>query len=160
MARYSKNYMLSHCIDVFFLFNSRPFHFLTDGCIIPEPLNNIVQNRTIQKQTAIASQEITSRDYITINQRYLRAIRAEALNYNDDSPNDDELISMFLPMASIGFYSYDCIESDEHSATFMLVASPNEGVVVSDDFLLPKYEEIEVIENGANDVPEKIIWRH
>lgn len=139
MAYYSEEYMQAHCIDVFFSYNGKPIHVLTDGCGMPEQLNVMERNRAIQKQMAINVRELeVNREDIIINQSYLNLIREEARSLDVEMPEVSELTSMFSPVASLGFYSFDCIHSDEHQAIFKLVAKPKREIRLPEGVLLPQ----------------------
>ena len=64
---------------------------------------------------------------VSINPQYLDLLRRDAVVGEYELPEELDLLAMFAPMASLGYYTYDCIASDEHSALFMLVARPLDG---------------------------------
>lgn len=51
MDRYTDLYMDTHCIDVFFTVDGLPIHVLTNGSKIPDVLNDIERNRSLQEKT-------------------------------------------------------------------------------------------------------------
>ena len=41
MAKYRKGYVCSHCIDLFFKYQGKAIHVMTDGNKIPDQLDDI-----------------------------------------------------------------------------------------------------------------------
>lgn len=161
MAIYSEEYMQAHCIDVFFSYNGKPIHVLTDGCGMPEQLNVMERNRAIQKQMAINVRGLEgNQEDIIINQSYLNLIREEARSLDVEMPEVSELTSMFAPIASLGFYSYDCIRFFEHHAFFKLVAKPKREIRLPEGVLLPEYNGIDVLNSEDGEEMEMIVWRY
>ena len=159
MAQYSPGYLQSHCIDVFFQYKGTAIHVLTDGCGIPDDLNDIERNRTLQRQVAISSNQIeVRRNEVTINPRYRDLLRRDAVSGEYDLPEDPELLAMFAPMASLGYYTYDCVSFDEHSALFMLVAKPLDGSRVEQN--LPDCEDNITIGETENGIIHTFSWRY
>lgn len=159
MAQYTPGYLQSHCIDVFFQYRGRAIHVLTDGCGIPEELNDIERNREIQRQTAISGNKIEDRwNEVTINPLYLDQLRRDAVAGEYELPEEPELLAMFAPMASLGYYTYDCVASDEHSALFMLVASPLSGSRPEQD--LPVCGNNISIKETKDGIIQSFEWRY
>lgn len=159
MAQYTPGYMQSHCIDVFFQYGGRAIHVLTDGCGIPEELNDIERNRTLQQQTTISGSQIEARwNEVTINPPYLDLLRRDAVAGEYDLPEDSELLAMFAPMASLGYYTYDCISYDEHSALFVLVAKPLDGSRIEQN--LPACSDSIRIEETEDEIILSFVWRY
>lgn len=157
MAQYSSGYLQSHCVDVFFRLRGKAVHVLTDGCGIPEALNDLEKNRKLQQQCAIGGTQVEGRiSEVTINHSYLELLRRDARENEYELPAEHDLLAMFAAMAALGFYTYDCIVSDEHSAEFRLVAKPLNGNRVEMD--LPNYDRVDRIEEIEDGIIESFIW--
>lgn len=159
MAQYTPGYLQSHCIDVVFQYQGRAIHVLTDGCGIPEELNDIERNRTLQRLNAIRSNQIEGRwNEVSINPQYLDLLRRDAIAGEYGLPEESDLLAMFAPMASLGYYTYDCIASDEHSALFMLVAKPLDGSRIEQN--LPSCGDTLRIERTDEGIIQSFVWRY
>lgn len=125
MARYSESYMREHCIDVYFTYRDMNMHVLTDGNLIPERLNDRDKNRTNQQLFAQILPDEISQENVSVQQDYIDSIRTNVDNYGP-IPENEILLRMFLPMAQMGYYSYDCVETFENGkGRYKLVAVPD-----------------------------------
>lgn len=157
MAEYSINYMESHCIDVFFYCLGREIHVLTDGNHIPSFLNDRDRNRTIQQATARLIGSAIRLENIRINQGYISLIRDYATEANP-LPEYEILLGMFLPMAQLGFYSYDCIETyNDGRGRYHLVASPDsrcDVCLLKIKANLPYFDYINILDTDGDIIVE------
>lgn len=101
---------------------------MTDGNKFPEQLDDIDKNRGIQSTVAGMTEHlVVNTENININQgifQYILRLNADAL----DRLHQNEILGLFLPMAEIGFYSYDCVEKDVNGVgRYVLVAWPKNG---------------------------------
>lgn len=125
MAKYRESYVSSHCIDLFFKYQGKDIHVMTDGNMFPEQLDDIDRNRGIQSVVARLTDNLeVNPDNININRGILQYI--EGLDADDIERIDQhELLRLFLSMAELGFYSYDCVEQDVNGVgRYVLVAWP------------------------------------
>ncbi len=145
--------MENHCIDVFFTFQQYPIHVLTAGSIIPDELNNILLNRTLQEEIertdvgANPSVISTNGNYIQSLIDKHKALVEEAsknaqINSNEvfcPVPDAGQVSSHFRFYAKQGFYSYDCYEvKEDGTAIYRLMAWPNQTRKAQ--FELPQFE--------------------
>lgn len=146
--------MLDHCIDVYFRYRGMPFHVLTYGTIIPQALNDVEVNRTLQHQAAVSMAEWQGDGVANIEEGYVLSVREgviQAIGENDNPerwmPTRSRILQMFEPMAKLGFYSYDCVqELEQGRGLYQLVAYPGDGIVERRFAGMPEFEEIEVVE--------------
>ena len=143
MEKYSVLYMETHCIDVFFAYGEYPVHLLTAGSIIPDALNDILRNRSLQEETSrnetgTTSLEISTNDaYVQeLIERHRSAIGEDRrlaqfqgnnpnLNIYFPEPTPEQITAHFRFYAGQGFYSYDCSELKKNgTAVYRLVAWP------------------------------------
>ena len=152
MDKYSIKYMENHCIDVFFACGQFPIHVLTSGSILPDALNDIVRNRTLQEEVERNENGGTSSE-VTTNTAYIQALidrhRSVIEKYREKAqfagpnaefpnPNPEQISSHFQYYASLGFYSYDCSEiKGDGTAVYRLMAWPNKTREVP--FELPQF---------------------
>lgn len=160
MDRYTKKYLESHCVDVFFRCGDKPIHILTFGNDIPEELNNIVTNRKLQ-QTVVRMHQYRVGDYldngsVIINDSYLQTINAQFTVYNQSHPEMEsqmpelsDIVRMFAPNAGIGFYSYDFSKLENDKAEYVLVASPSQNTRIDQELMdrLPNLDGCDITEN-------------
>jgi len=159
MEKYSILYMETHCIDVFFAFGEYPIHLLTAGSMIPDALNDILRNRTLQEEierneSGSTSLEISTNDayigdlitrhYSTIEE-YRRLAQFQGndpnLNLYFPEPVRDQITAHFRYYANQGFYSYDCSEVKENgTAVYRMIAWPKKMRPVPYD--LPQYTPV------------------
>lgn len=153
MARYSESYMKEHCIDVYFTYRNMKMHVLTDGTFIPEELNDRDVNRTNQQMFARSLPDTITQDHVSIQQSYIGMLQNSVGIYGP-LPGNEVLLRMFLPMAQLGYYSYDCVETyDNGKGLYKLVAIPDfsDGYQAQAvDVQLPEFNGLENVqaENG------------
>ena len=154
MSRYTDSYMRNHCIDVFFRYGQYPIHVLTYGSMIPESLNDKENNREIQHMVAVRQQDNEIQGQVVVNQSYLTRVSYIGAAFEQTI---DPIITTvwFMPFAKMGFYSYDCIYTNDRMALFQLVARPlqqqnNLELTAFDDIIVTNYLE--------GEVPESFIW--
>ena len=149
MEKYSKKYMENHCIDLFFICGIYPIHVLTAGSIIPDGLNDIFRNRTLQENVEKDNANMP----VLIDDAYINSViekhynvvegflHAEQLKGDDavfQAPSLKQIASRFLFYARKGFYSYDCSElKEDGTAEYKLVAWPEKGSIPK--FNLPEF---------------------
>lgn len=153
MEIYTESYLRNHCVDVFFRSNGRAIHIVTDGCLLPVDLTDVLTNRRLQHQISMKFDNFEEirigHGYdVEINQAYVNLIqsRAEALGeeYMNYHLDPYFLLSHHALMSQIGFYSYACIWDDveETQCRFILVSSPKgHQCHVPDNLILPYLEE-------------------
>jgi len=145
--------METHCIDVFFSDGQFPIHILTAGSILPDELNDILRNRTLQEETeryegsvANLSCSTNSAFVKTLLDRHGSIIDAFRKTHQAQGiieeyypqPTAEQISSRFLHYAKLGFYSYDCYEVNEDgTAIYRLMAWPNQIQQLS--YQLPHY---------------------
>lgn len=165
MENYSIKYMETHCIDVFFFYGEYPIHILTAGGIIPEKLNDILRNRTMQEEIERRSSDAELLDF-SINGDYVQslidrhnAVLEEYLNIGqfqnisefNIEQGREQILAYFHLYAGLGFYSYDCCKvKEDGTSIYRMVAWPNEMKHI--DFELP-YFSPKIIELGSNETP-------
>ncbi len=172
MEKYSKKYLRTHCVDFYFSFQNKPFHIVTDGCLVPDVLSNIVKNRKLQQLYA----GYYSADVIDdlegeciVNENYLHSI-IEMTQYRlgqlfKDTQLNDSDIEEFLPsrqdileshlyMSALGFYSYSCVW-DKDGCHFILVSAPKNPNKFDNIQSLPQCTENEISMDDINQVQ----WR-
>ena len=175
MDKYSDLYMQTHCIDVFFRHKGIPVHVLTRGCRIPETLNDLKRNRTLQERTELSVRENLSfrnvldldvknnfgiADRIIVNEDYWaqlvensKAVLREHYHkeyeeeVQDLLPSLNEFANHFAIYASLGFYSYICDDVHEDgTATYVLIAHPR--AIAPTEMDLPEFD----IDNIPSDI--------
>lgn len=146
--------METHCIDVFFKCGKYPIHVLTSGSILPEGLNNILRNRTLQEIVDSNGDRVggeANAPKVSVNTQYARTLIdkhnrliQELTHKNGNfvfdelpfSPNVDHIMEHFSFYARQGFYSYDCeTVNEDGTAVYRLMAWPDNLQHV--DFELP-----------------------
>lgn len=162
--------MENHCIDVFFNYGVYPIHILTAGSIIPDELNDILRNRTLQEEVerdegGNASVKVSTNDkYIkSMIEKHHNAVatlrKKEKFNGNDvvfKIPSPEEISSRFCFYARKGFYSYDCSEvKEDGTAVYKLVAYPDRLQQVK--FSLPNSQPSVIIKETDQDFPKEIV---
>ena len=153
MDTYTESYLRNHCIDVFFRNDGRAVHIVTDGCLLPNALTDVLTNRRLQHEIAMLYEEsgeflIEQRYEVEINQAYTELIRSrvEALGegYWDYMPDPEHLFQHHKLMSQIGFYSYACVWDDieETLCRFVLVSSPKGNQChIPNNMILPNLDE-------------------
>lgn len=169
MDKYSKKYLENHCIDVFFTCGDFPIHVLTAGSIIPDELNDILRNRTLQEEVerdegANAPVQVSTNDaYIqsviekhnTVVEGFRQIGQFKGGNAVFHTPSPEQIASRFRFYASRGFYSYDCSEVNEDgTAVYKLVAYPDRLQQVK--FNLPDFQPSVMIKANNQAIPEEI----
>ncbi len=158
MAEYDLNYMLEHCIDVFFRYDGRPMHVLTYGTAIPAVLNDVERNRTLQHIVAVGIDELRNDVAVNIEQVYVTTVQEESVlalgeQARDERlvPDEETIVQMSKTVARLGFYSYDCIEElEDRSGIYRLVAYPEHGMANIEYERLPDFNGIDVIERDED----------
>ncbi len=133
--------MENHCIDVFFSYGQYPVHVLTAGSIIPDELNDILRNRTLQEETE-RNNDRANQVALSTNSNYIQSLLERhrtvveesghqgTSNDNDELcpiPTAEQISSHFRFYAGQGFYSYDCAEvKADGTAVYRLMAWPNQ----------------------------------
>lgn len=142
MAKYRESYIHSHCIDLFFSYNGLAIHIMTDGNEIPDSLNDIERNRDIQRIVAIQSEnQDVNQEQIIINPSILKYISSINTDGNE-LPDRELMLGMFLPIAEMGFNSYDCVGIDENGrGKYILVARPANNPAVNIE--VPSFDGVE-----------------
>ena len=140
MDKYSKKYMEEHCIDVFFKCGKFPIHVLTAGSLLPDALNDIVRNRTLQQITEAFSSNGPGAPTISVNKQYVQLLLGKWDSYIEygnqknhpghsdflQRPDEEKITSRFRFYAGQGFYSYDCSEVyTDGTAEYRLMAWPD-----------------------------------
>ena len=116
---------------------------MTDGCLIPDSLCDVLQNRKLQHEIALAAERYVDNQRFDINFDYIRMIQQspdnEDNNNNQYIPTTEELIESHVYMSQLGFLSYACVWNDENeeSCRFVLVTSPK-GEHPNEAFVLPE----------------------
>ena len=104
-------------------------HILTNGNAIPDTLNNKELNRRIQSEVTIKTNWNDQSEYgVIVNESYVEYVK-ESIVEKDYTPSRNTILRLFVPMAKLGFYSYVCINTNEHISHYMLVARPSEQIV-------------------------------
>ena len=175
MEKYSNKYLRTHCVDFYFSFRNKPFHIVTDGCLVPDFLSSIETNRKLQHFFAdyYPSDGIDALEGdCIVNENYLRSIfemaqeRLEQLNkdtqLNDSDveiflPSRQDLLASHLYMSALGFYSYSCVwdNVDETDCHFVLVSEPKSTKEFDNIQDLPQCSEDEI----AMDDIKHFRWR-
>ena len=152
MEKYSIKYMETHCIDVFFACGQYPIHILTAGSIIPDALNDILRNRTLQEEvernvgaSGPASPSTNSAYIQSLINKHLSVLEEcrgikqfQGINKIDLEPDANQIPAHFLAYAKLGFYSYDCSEvKDDGTAVYRLMAWPDKTFQLNYD--LPQF---------------------
>ena len=143
MDNYTQSYLRNHCVDFFFTYNNLPIHVLTDGCLIPNSLCDVLRNRKLQHEIALASERYVDNQRYDINFDYIRLIQQSPDNDDNNSnqyvPTTEDLIESHAYMSQLGFFSYACVWNDENeeSCRFVLVTSPK-GEHPNEAFVLPE----------------------
>ena len=170
MDKYSVKYMETHCIDVFFACGPYPIHILTACSIIPDALNDILRNRTLQEEIerneggAAVSAISSNGDYIksliekhrSVIAEYRQKLQSNELIEYFPNPDVEQIISHFRYYANQGFYSYDCCEvKDEGTAVYRLMAWPDKTLQLN--YNLPQFEPNGfVVSSNLPPIPEFI----
>lgn len=133
--------METHCIDVFFACGQYPIHILTAGSKIPDALNDILRNRTLQEEierneggaAPVATSTNTSyirslrNKHYTVIEEYQKISQFQGYNEFDLQLEDNQISAHFLVYARQGFYSYDCSEiKEDGTAVYKLMAWPEQ----------------------------------
>lgn len=174
MERYSEKYMETHCIDVFFKCGKYPVHVLTSGSILPEGLNDILRNRTLQEMAELNGSRGNGQDgsNVSLNMQYIqtlvdrhnglvRELAQENQNTGFDelsvSSSVDQIVEHFSFYARQGFYSYDCeTVNEDGTAVYILMAWPD--MLRQVDFDLPEFIPNDLKCNMNGDIPHEQIW--
>ena len=125
---------------------------MTAGSIIPEALNDILRNRTLQEEIArnVGSagpaspstntayvQSLIDR-HLSVLDEYLEIRQFQGVNRIDIQPDAAQIPAHFLAYAKQGFYSYDCSEvKDDGTAVYRLMAWPDKTFQLNYD--LPQF---------------------
>ena len=153
MDAYTESYLRNHCIDVFFRSNGRAVHIVTDGCLLPNALTDVLTNRRLQHEISMlyddSGQYLLDEIFdVEINQAYIELIRSrvEALGegYIEYMPDAEHLLQYHKLMSQIGFYSYACVWDDieETHCRFILVSSPRGNQChIPNNMILPNLDE-------------------
>lgn len=167
MDKYSKKYMENHCIDVFFNCEGYPIHVLTAGSIIPDGLNDILRNRTLQEEVErnesnpvpVSTNDAYIQSVIKQHNKAVEGLRQmEQFKGGNDilkTPSPEQIASRFRCYARRGFYSYDCSEVNEDgTAVYKIVAYPDRLQQVK--FNLPDFQPSVMIKANNQAFPEEI----
>ena len=161
--------METHCIDVFFAFRQYPIHIVTAGSIIPDELNDIMRNRTLQEETernkdsAVSISLSTNKSYIislldrhrSIIEECRRITQFQESNESYPQPEANQIPDHFLFYAKRGFYSYDCCKvKEDGTAIYRLMAWPEKTQKMNYD--LPQFTPKGLKENKILHLPEYI----
>lgn len=154
--------MKNYCIDVFFRYRDIPIHVLTYGSFIPNLLNDLERNRKEQKRQAKLMQENVDMNWIEnrvqINNSYISFMTQQVQKTKNEFSQRDVLL-WFLPFAALGFYTYDCIISNDEKAEFKLVALPKTTTTVIDELL--RYDNLRIVSFLDNSqIPETFAWEY
>lgn len=122
---------------------------MTDGNAFPDELNNLERNRGIQKD--LASRQVNGLDLfgnIYFAPSYAKAFEERVRKTNQEWLGLYVHLGMFLSMAVLGFYSFDCVGVGEDGRSkYELVARPaRRDMSVNEE--LPVFEDIEPIMEG------------
>lgn len=147
MSKYRTPYIKSHCIELFFRYGEKAIHAMTDGNRFPDALNELERNRKIQKEVAERARPGVF-DNIVIAPAYATAFEERLRQTQQENLGIGVHLEMFFSMAELGFYSFDCVETDENGrGRYELVARPGRhGMNV--DVELPEFDGIEPIMEG------------
>lgn len=170
MEKYSKKYMENHCIDVFFNYGVYPIHVLTAGSIIPDELNDILRNRTLQEEVErnegggtpvqISTDDAYIQSVIEKHNKVVEDLRQTKQFKRDNAvsqtPSPEQIASRFRFYAGKGFYSYDCSEvKKDGNAVYKLVACPDRLQQVK--FNLPDFQPSVIIKSADQSYPKEIV---
>lgn len=76
MDHYTKKYLESHCVDLYFRCGDMPIHILTYSNDIPEELKDVVRNRKLQQTVArmhgYRIEECLNNGHIKLNDSYIQ----------------------------------------------------------------------------------------
>lgn len=145
MNKHTSHYLLTHDIDIFFLYRGVGIHYASNGSMIPGAIN-FIKSLNAARIAASDFRDLLNREQLVINrniveelysqqERLIASIREE--NGNVPFRLDREVfeyyyLSSFVKMAMKGFYSFDCSEplhdnqSDEDKSVILtLVAAPD-----------------------------------
>lgn len=147
MSKYRASYIKSHCIDLFFRYGEKTIHAMTDGNVFPDALNELERNRRIQREVALRVRPGVF-DNIVRSQAYVDAFEERLGLTRQENLGIDVHLEMFFSMAELGFYSFDCVGTDENGrGKYELVARPERhGMNVEVE--LPVFDGIEPIMEG------------
>lgn len=131
-------YMQNHCIDVFFAFNQYPIHVITAGSLIPDELNDILRNRTLQEEIERNERGETP-CRISSNMQYIQSLIERDKSFVDNhEPTPEQIIKRFKFYAEQGFFSYDCSEvREDGTAIYRLIVRPEQVRQVN--YQLPQF---------------------
>lgn len=168
MDKYSKKYMENHCIDVFFNYGVYPIHILTAGSIIPDGLNDILRNRTLQEEVErnesnpvpVSTNDAYIQSVIEKHNKVVEDLRQTKQFKRDNAvsqtPSPEQIASRFRFYAGKGFYSYDCSEvKKDGTAVYKLVACPDRLQQVK--FNLPDFQPSVIIKSADQSYPKEIV---
>lgn len=155
--RYSRNYIQSHDIDWFFLFQYKdieiPIHIASRGNALPEFVNDLHGNRLIQHKVSILDDEYEGKailgniqinesavsEIVEITRNAIRNYNLEGIEYSPEIFRQTYL-ETFAYMAHAGFYSFDIFpeekEEDKYeSPYYRLIAKPTTPGILPADIL-------------------------
>lgn len=167
MDKYSKKYMENHCIDVFFTYGNYPIHVLTAGSIIPDGLNDILRNRTLQEEVErnesnpvpVLTNDAYIQSVIEKHNKVVEGLRQKEQlkggNVVLQTPSPEQIALRFRYYAGKGFCSYDCSEvKEDGTAVYKLVAYPDRLQQVK--FNLPDFQPSVMIKANNQAFSEEI----
>lgn len=165
--------METHCIDVFFKCGRYPIHVLTSGSILPDGLNDILRNRTLQEIVESNGNRGNGQDAVNVslNAQYIQTLidrhnslvldlaqknQNAGLDELSISPRIDQIVEHFSFYARQGFYSYDCeYVNEDGTAVYRLMAWPDNMLYV--DFKLPEFVPNEIKDSMNGNIPPEQI---
>lgn len=150
MEYYTYSYLRNHCVDFFFRLGNKSIHVLTDGCLIPQSLSNVIINRKLQHEVALLLDDVDAHDYsYSVNNDYIDLIQQTVVRMGEDYqkyvPSLEQLVESHASYSKLGFYSYACVwnNEEETDCRFVLVTSPA-GLHRDHTFELPTCSEQEI----------------
>lgn len=125
MAKYTRNYMLSHDIDWFCSINGWDVHLASAGSYIPQFANDLSTNRKNQRQ-AYTSEHLFEKDQIIVNEPYVKKRLESSTDDKLYSHKREMYIRSFVDMAQRGYISMDHNNFDIDSTDYVVIAYPPE----------------------------------
>lgn len=128
MPKVQKSYMFSHDLDWFFKYGDKLIHCASNGCLLPDKVNDNQLLRATQDIISLLPDIFTDEEIIrnqvyvdTYVNQYPEGLR-RLLPFEEDEITNIHL-SSFIAMAKKGFWSYDHVY-DLKDNQYILVAYP------------------------------------
>lgn len=145
MNKHTPNYLKTHDLDVFFLYQGSGIHYASNGNLIPGQVNFIKTLNAARMEVAHFP-NIISWNRLYINRLHIDELYAEQERVIEETCRENEVepfrldrdafetfyLSSFVRMAMKGFYSFDCTrpveeanEEEDNAAILTLIAGPD-----------------------------------